>query len=131
MMGHDSSGDLPICSRPAGVLILRGDVMSSLIGWRATLSRRGFIKKSALAAGALALPMRAARAAGSLKPVTMTLDWLFQGPNVGFMLAQDKGFYREAGLDVAITPGKGSGSAAQLIASGAAQFGFADGYVVG
>jgi NitT/TauT family transport system substrate-binding protein len=105
--------------------------MSSLIGWRATLSRRGFIKKSALAAGALALPMRAVRAAGALKPVTMTLDWLFQGPNVGFMLAQDKGFYREAGLDVAITPGKGSGSTAQLIASGAAQFGFADGYVVG
>jgi NitT/TauT family transport system substrate-binding protein len=60
----------------------------------------------------------------------MTLDWVYQGPNVGFMVAQDQGFYREAGLDVAITSGKGSGSTAQLIASKAAQFGFSDGYVV-
>ena len=72
-----------------------------------------------------------ARAAGAVKQVTLTLDWIFQGPNVGFMLAQDKGFYRDVGLDVAITPGKGSVSTAQLIASKASQFGFSDGYVVG
>ena len=97
------------------------------------MSRRRFLKKTALAAGALAFPIVpfSARAAAPLKQVSMTLDWVFQGPNVGFMLAQDKGFYREAGLDVAITPGKGSGSTAQLVASKAAQFGFADGYVVG
>jgi NitT/TauT family transport system substrate-binding protein len=47
------------------------------------------------------------------------------------MIAREKGFYRDAGLDVTITSGKGSGSTAQLIASKAAQFGFADGYVVG
>src|SRR5271167_4391476 len=101
--------------------------------WRRPLSRRRVLKTSALAAGALALPARpfGARAAGALKPVTMTLDWVFQGPNVGFMLAQEKGFYREAGLDVAITSGKGSGSTAQLVASKSAQFGFSDGYVVG
>jgi NitT/TauT family transport system substrate-binding protein len=98
---------------------------------RVPMSRRRFLKKAATAAGALALPaapfpLRAA----SLKPVTMTLDWVFQGPNVGFMLAQEKGFYRDAGLDVAITSGRGSGSTAQLVASKAAQFGFADGYVV-
>ena len=61
----------------------------------------------------------------------MTLDWIYQGPNVGFMMAQEKGFYRDAGLDVTITSGKGSGSTAQLVASKAAQIGFADGYVVG
>jgi NitT/TauT family transport system substrate-binding protein len=99
----------------------------------ATVSRRRFLKETALAAGAFTAPVmrRSARAAGPLKQVNMTLDWVFQGPNVGFMLAQDKGFYREAGLDVAITPGKGSVSTAQLVASKAAQFGFADGYVVG
>jgi len=99
---------------------------------RTPLSRRRVLKQSA-AAGALALtgrPLRA-RAAGPLKDVTMTLDWVFQGPNVGFMMAQDKGFYREAGLNVAITPGKGSGSTAQLVASKATQIGFSDGYVVG
>ena len=97
------------------------------------LSRRHFLKNSVLAAGALAVPAAPirARAAGVLKPVSMTMDWIFQGPNVGFMMAREKGFYREAGLDVTLTSGKGSGSTAQLIASKAAQFGFADGYVVG
>jgi len=72
-----------------------------------------------------------ARAAGPLKQVAMTLDWLYQGPNVGFMLAQEKGFYRDAGLDVALTAGKGSASTAQLVASKATQVGFVDGFVVG
>ena len=61
----------------------------------------------------------------------MRLDWLFQGPNDGFMIAQSRGFYRDVGLDVDIGPGKGSGSTAQLVASKATQFGFSDGYVVG
>lgn len=97
------------------------------------MSRRRLLKTSALAAGASGLPVWPfrAHAATSLKPVTMTLDWVFQGPNDGFMIAQAKGFYREAGLDVAITSGKGSASTAQLVASKATQFGFSDGYVVG
>ena len=85
-----------------------------------------------LAASALASPAVSPRAhAASLKQVTMTLDWLYQGANVGFMVAQEKGFYRDAGLDVAINSGKGSASTAQLVASKAAKIGFADGYVVG
>jgi NitT/TauT family transport system substrate-binding protein len=97
------------------------------------LSRRRVLTLSLSTTAALALPgtRQRARAAGALKQVTLTLDWVFQGPNVGFMLAQNKGFYREAGIDVAITPGKGSVSTAQLVASKASQFGFADGYVVG
>jgi NitT/TauT family transport system substrate-binding protein len=61
----------------------------------------------------------------------MRLDWLYQGPNAGFMVAQDRGFYDEAGLSVDVGPGKGSGSTAQLVGSKATQFGFSDGYVVG
>jgi len=99
---------------------------------RTTISRRRFLKKSTMAAGMLALPLAPFRAsAAGLTPVTMTLDWVYQGPNDGFMIAQEKGFYREAGLDVAITSGKGSGATAQLVASKATQFGFCDGYVVG
>jgi NitT/TauT family transport system substrate-binding protein len=99
----------------------------------APISRRRLLQKSTVAAGALALPLKPlrTRAAGPLTPVTMTLDWVYQGPNDGFMIAQEKGFYREAGLDVAITSGKGSAATAQLIASKATQFGFCDGYVVG
>jgi NitT/TauT family transport system substrate-binding protein len=97
------------------------------------MSRRHFLRSSALAAGMLASPPVAlrARAISPLKHVTMILDWLYQGPNAGFMLAHEKGFYQDAGLDVSITAGKGSASTAQLIASKASQIGFADGYVVG
>jgi NitT/TauT family transport system substrate-binding protein len=107
--------------------------MSIHVSSRVPVSRRRLLKTSAIAAGAFTLagaPFRA-RAAGPFKQVTMNLDWVFQGPNDGFMIAQEKGFYREAGLDVAITSGKGSGSTAQLVASKATQFGFSDGYVVG
>jgi NitT/TauT family transport system substrate-binding protein len=92
------------------------------------LSRRRLLKNSALAAAALAAPAAPTRAAAPLKQVSMTLDWIYQGPNVGFMMAQEKGFYREAGLDVTVNSGKGSGTTAQLVASKATQFGFADGY---
>ena len=101
---------------------------------RRLISRRSFLKTSALTAGALAWPLAAplrVRAADPLKPVTMTLDWLYEGTNVGFMVAHEQGFFREAGLDVAVSSGKGSGSTAQLVASKATQIGFSDGYVVG
>lgn len=97
------------------------------------ISRRQILTTFLSGTGALLLQSgrHSARAAGALTKVTLTLDWVFQGPNVGFMLAQDKGFYRDAGLDVSITPGKGSVSTAQLVASKVTQFGFSDGYVVG
>ncbi len=97
------------------------------------MSRRRFLKNSALGAGALALPLAPlrTRAAGALRPVKMTLDWLYQGPNAGFMVAQLKGYFREAGLDVELTAGKGSASTAQLVAAKATQVGFVDGFVVG
>jgi NitT/TauT family transport system substrate-binding protein len=108
--------------------------MSSRAFRRASISRRSFLKTSALTAGTLALPLAApfrARAAAPLKPVTMTLDWLYEGTNGGFLVAHEQGFFREAGLDVAVSSGKGSGSTAQLVASKATQIGFSDGYVVG
>jgi NitT/TauT family transport system substrate-binding protein len=95
------------------------------------ISRRGLLKKAVLTAGTAALPLapyRAARAAGPLKPVAMTLDWIYEGPNLGFLVANDQGYYRDAGLDVTITAGKGSGNTAQLVANKATQIGFADGY---
>jgi len=104
--------------------------MSSQSVQHRSISRRRFLNRTALAAGALAVPCAPlrARAAGPLKPVSMTLDWVYEGPNVGFLLAKDKGYYSDAGLDVSITPGKGSGNTAQLVANKGTQIGFADGY---
>jgi NitT/TauT family transport system substrate-binding protein len=94
-------------------------------------SRRDVLCQAGGLAAFACLPLpRAAHAQGKRK-VTVRLDWLYQGPNAGFMVAQEKGFYAEAGLDVDIGPGKGSANTAQVVASKAAQFGFADGFVVG
>ncbi|HEX9466437.1 MAG TPA: ABC transporter substrate-binding protein [Alphaproteobacteria bacterium] len=95
-------------------------------------SRRALLRAGGGAIGLAALgPWRSARAAGKLRPVTMRLDWLYQGPNAGFMVAREKGYYEAVGLDVDVGIGKGSGATAQLIATKAAQFGFSDGFVVG
>ena len=92
-------------------------------------SRRAVL--AAIGAAAVSGTTRRARAAGALRPVSMRLDWVYQGPNIGFITARDKGLYEKVGLDVDVGVGKGSGTTAQLIASKAAQFGFADGFVVG
>jgi NitT/TauT family transport system substrate-binding protein len=108
-----------------------GDAMRSHAFRSISMSRRDLLKKAALTAGAAALPFapyRTARAAGPLKPVAMTLDWIYEGPNLGFLVANDQGYYRDAGLDVTITAGKGSGNTAQLVANKATQIGVADGY---
>ena len=97
---------------------------------RPSSSRRQFLgcAAAALAAAPLARP---AVAQTKLRDVTFRLDWVFQGPNAGFMVAHQKGFYKDVGLNVDIGPGKGSGSTAQLVASKATQFGFSDGFVIG
>ncbi len=96
------------------------------------MSHRFISKSSILHAAVVAgLALSCMPAHAQKKDVTLRLDWIYQGPNTGFMVAKDKGFYDEVGLNVDLGPGKGSGSTAQLIASKAAMFGFADGYVVG
>jgi NitT/TauT family transport system substrate-binding protein len=84
-----------------------------------------------LVLGIAAVPfVRSANAQSKLRPVTMRLDWLYNGPNCGFVVARDKGYYAQAGLDVEVAAGKGSASTAQLVATKGTQFGFSDGYVV-
>src|SRR5438067_8631494 len=94
-------------------------------------SRRQFLRQVGIAAGLAAVPLARRGRALTKRQVSMRLDWLYQGPNAGFMIALEKGYYEQAGLNVEIGPGKGSGSTAQLVASKATQFGFADGFVVG
>jgi NitT/TauT family transport system substrate-binding protein len=58
--------------------------------------------------------------------VKLTLDWRFEGPAAGFLLAQDNGYFAEEGLDVTIDTGNGSVEAIPRVATGAYQFGFGD-----
>ena len=55
-----------------------------------------------------------------------TLDWKFEGPAAPYFVALDKGYYKEAGLDVSIAEGSGSLDAIPKVATGAFPMGFAD-----
>lgn len=65
-------------------------------------------------------------AEGPLQEVTLTLNFIAGGPNSGFMLAKAEGFYADAGLDVTIQEGQGSGTTASLVSQGNSDFGYAD-----
>jgi NitT/TauT family transport system substrate-binding protein len=115
--------------RRLGVGPLKGGLSVSDQG--ATI-RRAFLRATAAVAGVVLVACTQPGFAQTPKrDVSLRLDWLFQGPNAGFMVAKAKGYYADVGLNVDIGPGRGSGSTAQLIASKAAMFGFSDGYVVG
>lgn len=66
------------------------------------------------------------RSAATAQQVTLYLDWTVDGIHAPFFVALKKGWYDEAGLKVDIQPGQGSGDAVKVVASGKAQFGFAD-----
>lgn len=62
--------------------------------------------------------------------VTFQLNWVAGGPNAGFAAALAEGYYKDAGLDVTLVQGNGSGNTAQLVASGRSQIAYADAVAV-
>ena len=85
---------------------------------------RRLLTASALLVGAAIVTATAARA--DTMDMKFTLDWKFQGPTSFFLLAEEKGYYKDVGLNVAIDSGKGSAGAGTRVASGAYEMGFAD-----
>lgn len=65
-------------------------------------------------------------AANAETKVSFALDWKFEGPSAAYFAASDNGHFKEAGLSVEISAGKGSLDAIPKVATGAFQFGFAD-----
>lgn len=58
--------------------------------------------------------------------VTFVTDFGFNGRHAYYFVALDKGYYKEAGLEVEIVRGQGSADAVKQVAAGTAQIGFAD-----
>ena len=65
-------------------------------------------------------------AAQAQTKVPFALDWKFEGPSAAYFAAIDNGHFADQGLDVEISPGKGSLDAIPKIATGAFPVGFAD-----
>ena len=60
------------------------------------------------------------------KDVRMMLDWIIQGTHAPFFVAQEKGYYKEGGLNVTIDAGKGATNVAVSVASNVYNFGWVD-----
>ena len=80
---------------------------------------RQLITKSLGVAAAAGL-LLGAGSAGAADAVTIQLKWVTQAQFGGYYVAQDKGFYEEAGLDVTIKPGGPDIAPPQVIAGGGA-----------
>lgn len=88
------------------------------------ISRRRF----GLVAGAAALASGLPRPALAQAPtrLKMILNWRYQGPQAWFFIAQDKGYFREEGLEIEMDQGNGSGAAVGAVAGGSYDLGFGD-----
>ena len=75
------------------------------------------MKKILMAGVAFALGLGAVGAQAQEK-VTLQLKWVAQAQFAGYFLAKDKGFYKDAGLDVTVTPGGPDIAPEQVIAGG-------------
>ncbi|CAM5187963.1 Riboflavin-binding protein RibY [Castellaniella defragrans] len=77
--------------------------------------------------GSLAMAPAPVRAATqNLTPVTFMLDFSVMGRHAPWYVALDKGYFKDAGLDVKIVPGQGTAQSLQALEAGVAQFSFSD-----
>ncbi|GKT19708.1 ABC transporter substrate-binding protein [Acidovorax sp. SUPP2522] len=87
------------------------------------MHKRSLLKAVAALAAASAFTLAQAQ---TLTPIKFQLDWRFEGPAAFFLLPTAKGYFKEAGLNVTVDAGNGSGGAVQRVASGTYDMGFAD-----
>lgn len=80
----------------------------------------------ACAAATLAMLAAVPALAQGAEKITFVTDFGFNGRHAYYFVALDKGYYKDAGLDVTIVRGQGSADAVKQVAAGTAQIGFAD-----
>jgi NitT/TauT family transport system substrate-binding protein len=68
----------------------------------------------------------AAQSTQTLEPVTLRLGWTYIGGFSPWYLGVEKGFFREQGIDLKISEGKGTVTSAATVANGSDDFGYFD-----
>jgi NitT/TauT family transport system substrate-binding protein len=97
--------------------------MGCLVEWRLFMR---FVNWFALAAVGAGAAFATDAAAAERAPVKFVMDWAFEGAQAIWTVAADRGCFAQAGLDVKIDRGFGSGDAVSKVASGAYDIGVAD-----
>ncbi|MCU0956665.1 MAG: ABC transporter substrate-binding protein [Hydrogenophaga sp.] len=85
------------------------------------MKKRAFLQTAAALAALVTLGQAQAQTA-----IKFQLDWRFEGPAALFLQPAAKGYFRDAGLNVTIDSGNGSGGTVTRVASGTYDMGFAD-----
>src|SRR6478752_4269823 len=78
------------------------------------------------AAAVCLLWLSAASVGAAETPANVRLDFIIGGKHAPWYVALEKGFYSKRGLNVTIQASTGSADTVRTIASGGADFGFAD-----
>jgi NitT/TauT family transport system substrate-binding protein len=91
-----------------------------------SMKRRDVLMGGAAAGLGLGLGLGISGRASAQSPIKVMMDWAWQGPQSPFLLAEARGYYREAGVPVQLDRGFGSLRTPTEIAQGTYQMGFAD-----
>ncbi|HSI40756.1 MAG TPA: ABC transporter substrate-binding protein [Xanthobacteraceae bacterium] len=62
--------------------------------------------------------------AQALDDVRLRLNWMWYGSHAAFALGKDRGYFKDAGINLDIRSGNGSGSAHRLVANGDSTFSY-------
>ncbi|MFQ5790327.1 MAG: ABC transporter substrate-binding protein [Acidobacteriota bacterium] len=81
----------------------------------------GWVLLSLLLGSTVALPVQK-----PLKKIVFLTNYVFLGRHAPFFVGLDKGFYREAGFDISISPSTGSGFVIAALEGGKADYGIAE-----
>jgi NitT/TauT family transport system substrate-binding protein len=85
-----------------------------------------FIRSLAVALLALGALGGTAQAQPKQEKLDFILNWVPGGDHVPYYYSKKMGWYRDAGIDLTIEPGKGSALALQKVGAGANHIGLAD-----
>jgi NitT/TauT family transport system substrate-binding protein len=77
-----------------------------------------------LAGAAIVTVTSVATVAYAADDVRLRLNWMYYGSHAGFAYGKDKGYYKDAGINLDIRSGNGSGSAHRLVVNGDSQFAY-------
>lgn len=79
-----------------------------------------------LAVSLAALLVAAPAVAQQREKVTLLLNWYLYSEHAPFFLGREKGYFAQAGIDLDIQEGRGSGPTIQAVAARTVEFGYAD-----